>query len=172
MSASNAQQSEEHSGGDAAAWLRAARQPEVVAALESVYAYIAAQVESRRPVCEQSGRCCRFEEHGHRLYVTGLEAACTLAQLGRTLGRDELALAKARGGCPFQIDNLCSVHAIRPLGCRVYYCDPTAQQWQEELSERALAEVRRIHERYVIPYRYGEWRAILGAIVEAAEGGH
>jgi hypothetical protein len=33
--------------------------------------------------------------------------------------------------------------------------------WQQELSERALAMVRAIHERYGIEYRYGEWRTML-----------
>lgn len=156
-----------NSNCEAAAWLAAARDEGVALELEAVYAYIAAQVESRGPVCEASGRCCRFEEYGHRLYVTGLEAAYTLRRLERELARGEIEKAQRAGGCPFQIGQLCSAHAIRPLGCRVYYCDPAAQGWQEELSERSLAEVRRIHERHGIPYRYGEWRGMLAAVVGA-----
>jgi len=69
--------------------------------------------------------------------------------------------ARARGGCPFQLDNLCGIHAVKPLGCRVYFCDRTAQQWQQDLTEAALAEIRAIHDRSEIPYRYGEWRDLL-----------
>jgi Fe-S-cluster containining protein len=151
----------------AAAWLKAARNESIAAELEAVYAYIAAQVESRAPappLCTASGRCCRFEEYGHRLYVTGLEAAYTLSRLGRALGENETEAARARGGCPFQVERLCDVHQIRPLGCRVYYCDPSAKEWQELLSERTLAEVRKIHDRHGIPYRYGEWRGMLKVV--------
>jgi Fe-S-cluster containining protein len=70
--------------------------------------------------------------------------------------------APAHGAvCPFQVSNLCSVHSIKPLGCRVYFCDRSAQQWQQELSERSLQEIRAIHDEHGIPYRYGEWRSML-----------
>jgi Fe-S-cluster containining protein len=162
-----------------AAWLAAARDDRVAAELEAVYALIADQIEARGPRCDVSGRCCHFEQHGHRLYVTGLEAAYTVARLGLVRGRDhdgviaahgelradEVSAARARGDCPFLVEEKCSVHAIRPLGCRVYYCDPTAQEWQEELSERTLKLVRGMHERHQVPYRYGEWRGMLGVLV-------
>lgn len=153
----------------ASEWLAAACNPAIAAELEGVYAYIQAQVESRAPVCEQSGRCCNFEEYQHRLYVTGLEAAYTLKRLESPLVNAEISAARERGGCPFQIQKRCGVHSIRPQGCRIYYCDPTAQGWQEELCERTLAEVRRIHDRHGIPYRYGEWRAMLEMFMGDAE---
>jgi Fe-S-cluster containining protein len=156
------------------AWLSAARDETIAAELEAVYALIADQIEARGPRCDVSGRCCHFEEHGHRLYVTGLEAAYTVARLGEVRRHDhegviaarDVELARARGDCPFLVDEKCSVHAIRPLGCRVYFCDPTAQEWQQELSERTLALVRAIHERHGVPYRYGEWRGMLGMLAE------
>ena len=40
-------------------------------------------------------------------------------------------------------------------------CDPKAAGWQEELSERMLGRLRALHEAHGIPYRYGEWRAML-----------
>jgi Fe-S-cluster containining protein len=149
-------------------WLRAGREPAVLAELEGIYAYVAAAVESRRPVCVSSGRCCRFEEWGHRLYVTGLETAYTVQRLGAgmpALDGGSLAAARAAGGCPFQVEKLCGVHSIRPLGCRIYYCDATAQEWQQEIYERTLRELRGLHERHGIEYRYGEWRAMLGMFV-------
>lgn len=143
------------------AWLAAARDPQISGELELVYERIAREVDRRQPVCDQSGRCCNFEAWGHRLYVTGLEAAYLVARLDRTLTPDDLARARAAGGCPFQKALLCSVHTIRPLGCRVYYCDESAKGWQEDLTERTLAEVRAIHDRHEIPYRYAEWRTLL-----------
>src|SRR5262249_48817981 len=72
------------------------------------------------------------------------------------LTADSLSVALARGGCPFQLANLCGVHAIKPLGCRVYFCDRSAQRWQQELSESMLAQIRATHARHAIAYRCAE----------------
>ncbi len=161
-----------HAPGDEhlpAGWLRAAQDPAVVAELQAIYDYVAAAVESRRPVCAASGRCCKFESWGHRLYVTGLETAYTLSRLSPEDSPTPASLGAARsaGGCPFQIGTLCGVHAIKPLGCRIYFCDETAQEWQQDLYERTLKELRALHERHTIEYRYGEWRGMLGMFLVA-----
>lgn len=147
-----------------AGWLAAAAEGPVAAELEAVYEYVGAQIESRGPSCWASGRCCGFEKTGHRLYVTGLEAAYTVIRLSG--GRD-FTPSIAPGGCPLQESNLCGAHAIRPLGCRVYFCDHSAQDWQRALSERAIASIRLIHDRHGVAYRYGEWRSMLGAFARA-----
>lgn len=179
----------------AESWLGAAAAGAPAASeLEGLYARAGAEIAARGPACWASGRCCNFDRAGHRLYVTGLEAAYCLvravstdwgdatdeARAGITIegrppvedryapvptGRGiaaDLAAAVARGGCPFQVRNLCGVHAVKPLGCRVYFCDRSAQEWQQDLSERLLAEIRSLHDRHGVEYRYGEWRAMLG----------
>lgn len=161
-------------------WLRAAAMPQVALALESIYAYVAAEIESRGPACWASGRCCNFAKTGHRLYVTGLEAAYAVHNLARgrddesrgdvpltmpTLTASALNDARQRGDCPFLVKNLCGIHTIKPLGCRVYFCDRSAQEWQHALSERALERLRVLHDTHAITYRYGEWRAMLEMFV-------
>lgn len=148
-------------------WLAAATNDFLSAELEAVYDEVRREADRAQPVCVASGKCCRFEEYGHRLYVTGLEAAYTLTRLSSPLTPDALDAARAAGGCPFQIDNLCSVHMIKPLGCRTYYCDERAQKWQKDLTERMLAKIRAIHDRHALEYRYGEWRGMLGLLLEA-----
>ena len=64
----------------------------------------------------------------------------------------------AMDGCPFQVERLCSVHAIRPLGCRIFFCDPDAQAWQGSVYEQYHDEVRQLHDGRGIAYRYLEWR--------------
>jgi len=71
---------------------------------------------------------------------------------------------EVRDACVYQVDGLCSVHPIRPFGCRVYFCAPTSTDWQNDLYERSLERVRAIHEQHGLPYRYMEWRA---GLVEA-----
>jgi len=148
-------------------WLRAARDEAVALELESIYAYMSAAIEARGPACWASGRCCNFDAAGHRLFATGLEAAYTIVRLPEdpaapALTSLTLESALARGGCPFQRANLCAVHGIKPLGCRVYFCDRSAPEWQRELSERALDRLKALHERHNVVYRYGEWREMLG----------
>ena len=154
----------------AEAWIRAARSAPVVAELLAVFSDVAVQVEARGPACWASGRCCNFEQAGHRLYVTGLEAAFTVIEHAKSRSRlslPQIAEAKVRGGCPFQESNLCGVHGIMPLGCRVYFCDRSAQEWQQSLSEHGLGQLRELHERHGIEYRYGEWREMLDIVVRA-----
>lgn len=145
-------------------WLANARDAGVAFAIAEIHALIASEIEARRPVCTASGRCCRFEGFGHRLYVTGLEAALTLDTIPaeRALGAGDIERALAEGVCPFAAGNLCGVHPARPAGCRVYFCDSSAQLWVNELAERASGMVKAVHERFAIDYRYGEWRAMLG----------
>jgi Fe-S-cluster containining protein len=152
----------------ASAWIAAARREEVAHALEAVYAMVADQIEARGPACWASGRCCNFERTGHRLYVTGLEAAYTVTRMpGMNLAPLTAAAidgALSRGDCPLLAQNLCTAHTIKPLGCRVYFCDRSAQTWQQDLSERAGVMIRAIHNRHGIEYRYAEWRALLGLV--------
>ena len=152
-------------------WLAAAARPEVAAELQGVYTMIADQIEARGPACWASGRCCNFGATGHLLYTTGLEAAATMVGLARVgvaaPTAADVEASVSRGDCPFLKVNACSVHTIKPMGCRVYFCDRGAEEWQEQLSERSLREIRAIHERHGVEYRYTEWRALLGAIVEA-----
>ncbi len=41
--------------------------------------------------------------------------------------------------CPFQQGNLCTAREPRPLGCRVYYCDPNYQDTGSRISENVSA---------------------------------
>src|SRR5690349_21412992 len=59
----------------------AAARPEVRAAVAEVYAKVQMEIDIRRPRCDISGRCCRFETFGHRLYVTTMELAAFIYDL-------------------------------------------------------------------------------------------
>ena len=142
-------------------WSAAAWSPDIDAAVRAIYDDVAAETAALQPVCNASGRCCRFEEWGHKLYVTGLEAAWCLRGAGTVPDAASVRAAAARGDCPFLVEGLCGVHPARPLGCRAYFCDPKAARWQEDLSERMLARLRALHEAHDVPYRYGEWRTML-----------
>ena len=64
-----------------AAWRAAASNPQISGALGDLYGRLDADVAHRGPTCWVSGRCCRFDEYDHRLYVTGLEVAWVVTRL-------------------------------------------------------------------------------------------
>lgn len=135
---------------------------EVRDAVGVLYVDVQREVDARRPLCVLSGKCCRFEEYGHRMFVTTVELAVFVHDL-------RAAPPKPRGawdgaGCPFQSNKLCGVHAIRPFGCRMFFCDATSTEWQNDAYERFHARLKQMHEELSVPYFYTEWRRALGAL--------
>jgi Fe-S-cluster containining protein len=147
---------------------------EARAGVEAVYADLAAEIERRRPVCVVSGRCCRFEEYGHRLFVTTLELGAFLSGfegMAKPAALVEAIEAWTGAGCPFQVGKLCGVHGVRPFGCRVFFCDETSTAWQREAYEAFHARLKRLHEELGVAYYYVEWRAAIRALGVDRPGG-
>ena len=142
----------------------AAKRPEVVHAVAQLYDDLQRQIAARRPICVASGRCCRFEEYGHRLFVTTMELAAFVSELQPSPTRQWDGT-----GCPFQLNKLCTVHTIRPFGCRMFFCDATSTLWQNEQYEHFHARLKRLHEEMDVPYLYVEWRDALRQLGLAAE---
>jgi Fe-S-cluster containining protein len=136
--------------------------------VENLYRAVQDAIDLRRPICSTSGRCCRFDEFGHRLYVTTIELAAFVHGLAPM--RDKApVMAEIAGGCPFQLARLCSVHTIRPFGCRIFFCDETSTQWQRDQYERFHAELKRLHAALDVPYFYVEWREALRVLLSGGE---
>jgi Fe-S-cluster containining protein len=135
----------------------ASTRPEVREEIRALYADLQIEIDRRRPLCVMSGRCCRFDEYGHRLYVTTAELAAFMADLAE-LEPVPAGSGGGSGGCPFQTGKICRVHLIRPMGCRLFFCDPTATQWQQAVYERFHARLKKLHQALAIPYSYVEWR--------------
>ena len=96
------------SASDASPGLEVGRfRPELLA----IYGELDAAVAALGPVCLLSGRCCRFEEFGHTLFVSAPEAALLVADApAPTRPLD------AGATCPWQ-DQLgrCQARDARPL---------------------------------------------------------
>src|SRR3954452_7132653 len=87
-----------------------------------MYADADREVAAAGPVCVASGRCCRFKEFGHVLYISNLEADVLLS------AAPPYESPVSTDFCPFQRGTLCTAREPRPLGCRVYFCDPAYQK--------------------------------------------
>ena len=125
------------------------------ARVAAVYAAADAAVAAAGPTCDASGRCCRFKEYGHTLFISNLEAEVLLAAAP--------AFAKPVSGdfCPFQVENLCTARAPRPLGCRVYFCDPTYQPTGTAISEAGIRELKQIADDFGTGWRYAPLHVFL-----------
>ena len=135
------------------------------AALEALYEEVEAFVEKARPVCIQRGVCCRFEEAGHELYSTALEAdyAAARAPEGHAPAQD--------GRCPYHVEGKCTARSARALGCRTYYCDVNTEGVLAEAHEHFLGRLREIERETGYPAAYGRFPALLQARGVGVEAG-
>lgn len=154
------------------AWHDAAQRPDITQRLRVMLDEIDQQVSGSGFACRQSGRCCKFESFGHRLYMTGLEIAWFRALAGEPLrpatdGSVSLPVFDSKqDGCPYQVNGGCSVHPLRPFACRVFFCQEGSDAWQTEQYEDFQQKIKRLHEELELPYRYMEWREGLAAADE------
>ena len=139
------------------------RQATLVKAVGALLAELDAEIAAHTPppVCKASGRCCHFEEYGHRLYVTMVELHYFAATAPPLNPAFKIQDGQSPPGCPYQIANLCTARAARPMGCRIYFCDPQAQSWQNSVYEKYHAQLRSLHEKFGVEYEYLEWRMAL-----------
>jgi len=162
-------------------WTQYAVRPEIDQAIQTIHQNMEAEITQRSPTCWQSGKCCQFDSYGHRLYVTGLETAWVIQALTPSANIEKpstpdtpdapkssalFALPQTAelpklDSCPFQIDKRCSIHTVRPMGCRVFFCQQGTQDWQQSLYETYHHQIESLHAQHDIPYRYMEWRYAL-----------
>jgi hypothetical protein len=114
----------------------------------ALYEEVDREVAAAGPVCIASGRCCRFKEYGHVLFLSNLEASVLLADA------PAYEAPVTSDFCPFQRDNLCTARGPRPLGCRIYYCDPNYQVRASEITEKYLFRLKELAEALEIDWRY------------------
>lgn len=116
--------------------------------VREVYAFVDASVSAAAPRCDASGRCCRFAEYGHTLFLSHFEAEILLATAPpytKPVGRES---------CPFQVKGLCTARSERPLGCRIYFCDPHYEGVGEAITEEALRRLKQIADEFQTGWRY------------------
>ena len=127
------------------------------AALEALYEKVESITSKSGALCLARGLCCRFEQAGHELWATGLEADYAAYREPNAPAPEE------PGRCPYHVDGRCTARAARALGCRTYYCDPRLNRALEEEHELLLGEVRRIERETGYPPSYAPFPGLLMA---------
>jgi len=127
-----------------------------------LYADVDREVAAAGPVCVASGRCCQFKDWGHTLFLSNLEAEVLLD--------DAPAFEQpvSANFCPFQKDKLCSAREPRPLGCRIYFCDPNYQTTAQAITEKYLRKLKDLAEAHGVPWLYAPLHHFLNRPVAAA----
>ena len=120
------------------------------AELEGIYTELDRELAALRPLCQRSGRCCRFKDFGHQLWTTGIELDYLVEREGLPAGAGEA------GTCPYLRDGLCGVRDHRMLGCRIYFCDAGYAGAMGPLYEKYHARIKELHRRHDVPYEYAE----------------
>jgi Fe-S-cluster containining protein len=127
-------------------------------AVLQMYTEVDREVAAAGPVCVASGRCCRFKEYGHTLFLSNLEADVLLAD-----APDFDPTSVTADFCPFQKGNLCTAREPRPLGCRVYYCDPNYQETCTAISEKYVRRLKELADAHGVDWRYAPLHRFLSA---------
>lgn len=157
-------------------WLALSRESALDEAIRDAHQRVFDATLASAPICTASARCCDFRRFGHDLFVTGLEVAWTLDRIPRerVVTATEIEQAEERGNCPFLVDagpaGRCGIHPARPMGCRVFFCDPTRERFVQDLAERGAQLIREIHDRFEVPYLYAEWRGLLRCFAQEGIG--
>jgi Fe-S-cluster containining protein len=84
--------------------------------------------------CEACGRCCRFAEFGHELWLTNLEMEFLRSLHGRRDAADPSV-------CPYLDGTSCSAREGRSLACRTFHCG-LPKDVVEEITNRCFEKLR------------------------------
>jgi hypothetical protein len=120
-----------------------------------LYAEADREVAAAGPICVASGRCCRFKEYGHVLFLSNLEAGLLLD------GAPAYEMPVSSDFCPFQQGTLCTAREPRPLGCRVYFCDPAYQETSHAITEKYLRRLKELAGEQGVAWRYAPLHVFL-----------
>ena len=105
-------------------------------ALEGLYRRADAAWAGSR--CPGTAECCQLSRQGREPWLWGVEWDA----LRRAV--PALPPPRADGGCPFLDDEgrRCTVYAVRPLGCRTYFCHRATRPGPEPVEEMDVLQRR------------------------------
>jgi hypothetical protein len=141
---------------------------DLAVATAGFYADVDTAIVAHAPLCRNRGHCCEFDTYGHKLYVTTVElihfAHGNRRHWPPSPTDPQSAIHNQQVSCPFRVRGLCTARDHRPLGCRIFFCDPAARPWQGPEYELRLADLKRIGAAFGVEYLYTEWLSALPAV--------
>lgn len=122
--------------------------------LQTLYRELEEELLPYQSLCTRLSRCCHFKDFGHRLYSLSLEVAFLWSQGQRSAG-DIPPLTCAY----LNTDGSCGNRTGRPLGCRIFFCDPGYQTTSQIFYEKYHQKLEGLVQKYHLHYFYGEMTA-------------
>jgi len=130
----------------------------LIRAVSDLYDQLDRQVIADGLHCRNCGSCCCLRQFDHRLYVTTVELAYFVA------GRASPLRQPQGGVCPYLRDGWCTARSHRPVGCRLFFCDPDSARWQQEQYQALRPRLIALGETFDLPYAYAEWLEALALL--------
>ena len=127
-------------------------------ALDAIYKNLEQEIGSleKPPICKACGECCDFSKFEHTPFITKSELKnieVALTQNKELL--EEAAKPKPINFCAFYRDKRCIAHKIRPLSCRVFFCDSKyAAEHASRIYEKYHKLIKDLHLRFEVEYSY------------------
>ena len=113
-----------------------------------MYAELDEELNRLPAKCYGCGKCCNFKENGMELYVQKLERDLIMEETGVE------PFLTPEGRCNFQENNLCTIHKIRPLGCRTYFSEAPHSEAHQDLYEKYHRKIKELGQQYQIEYDF------------------
>jgi len=98
--------------------------------------------------CRACGRCCNFQLAAYTLYASQVELALVERESAAPF------TLKDDGRCCFQDGNRCTIHPVRPLACRTFFCDDAFKEPAQELYETYLRRLKGIVRQLELEWNY------------------
>ncbi len=124
--------------------------PEFAESLAELYRQADRQIAQLNPSCNGGGECCKFDQAGHLLYLSGIELAYLLEIEPPLPAQAKIKL------CPYQIGPKCTARQRRPLGCRTFFCEKALDEPLRAIHEQFHEKLRNMHIQWGIDYFYSE----------------
>lgn len=116
--------------------------------LNKMYNELGEELQELPARCYGCGKCCNFKENGMQLYVQKLERDLIIEETGVEPFLTE------EGHCIFQENKLCTIHSIRPLGCRTYFSEAPNSVAHQDLYEKYHKKIKELGNQNQIEYQF------------------
>jgi len=134
----------------------------LTAELRRLYEDLEGDLAALGASCDECGECCRLDEYGHQLWLTGLELSYLLDCVAPRPPVEP-------GVCPYLVSGACTARSGRALSCRVFHCE-LPQEVQERIHEEYLERVAGLAAGAGWEPTYGELLASLEAVAADQTG--
>ena len=116
--------------------------------LDSLYDDLEKELVTLPAKCYGCGKCCNFKENGIQLFAQKLELELIVEETGVQ------PFLVEKGHCNFQENGLCTIHPIRPLGCRTYFSEAPNSVAHQDLYEKYHRKIKDIGNLNGIEYQF------------------